>query len=651
MNQRKPFFTSLGSPARRQPEQEHKRPRAIKSAIRPALTVGVFSIATLMSGCAGMNAYSPEEVASIAKDDRTRAASDVEPIIGELSLEESIARALKYNLDRRVRLLEETLALGQYEAGNFDMLPRLAAQAGYRSRSNNYISRSTDSVTGLPSLANPSITSDKASDNRDLSLTWNLLDFGTSYFGSQQNADRTLQAAERRRKALHLLIQDVRTAFWRTASAQKLEVRVRDSIALAEEALVDARKAEQERVRPPLDSLRYQRQVLENLRLLENTQQELASARIELAQLINAPIASGLRVKEPAGELGRRILDLPVDQLELTAAARNAELREQFYGARIAMTETRKVMSRLFPNLSYNYSIKYDSNSYLVNRDWNEAGLSLSLNLLNLVSAPAQMRLAEAGVALAEQRRMATQLAVLAQVHLARLQYSNALVQYGRAESIAAVDTRIGEITSSREQAAMQSKLEAVANSTTAILSLLRRYQALAQAHAAASKLQATLGMEPEFESVQAKSLKEIGEVVRNSLRDWDSGTIPPLPVSQKSGAELPATAGAVPAKAAIATPASELDKQTKAKPPATPAALRGDAKPATEMRIGGGAGDAAQAGSSEIVSAPASSTKKTDVYTVFNDGVGIKEPLALPDPNAAAPVVRFTDNVILQVR
>ena len=36
------------------------------------------------------------------------------------------------------------------------------------------------------------------------------------------HAEASLVAAERRRKATHLLIQDVRTAFWRTASAQRL---------------------------------------------------------------------------------------------------------------------------------------------------------------------------------------------------------------------------------------------------------------------------------------------------------------------------------------------------------------------------------------------------------------------------------------------
>jgi outer membrane protein TolC len=123
-----------------------------------------------------------------------------------------------------------------------------------------------------------------------LGLTWSLLDVGLGYYGAKQQADRFLIAGEKRRKAMHLLMQDVRTAYWRAASAQLLKADVQKTIALAEEALIDSRKASGERVRNPLEPLRYQRQLLENLRLLENINQELSSALVDLAALINAPV-------------------------------------------------------------------------------------------------------------------------------------------------------------------------------------------------------------------------------------------------------------------------------------------------------------------------------------------------------------------------
>jgi hypothetical protein len=128
------------------------------------------------------------------------------------------------------------------------------------------------------------------------------------------------------------------------------------------------------------------------------------------------------------------------------------------------------------------------------------------------------MRLADAGVALADQQRMATQMALLTQVHVARLQYRNALHQFERADAIWKVDSDIAAQVANREQAQTQSKLDKVTNHAASILSQLRRYQALAQMQAAAGKLQATLGMEPVIQGGQEMSLSELTHAVTASL-------------------------------------------------------------------------------------------------------------------------------------
>ncbi len=494
-----------------------------------AFNLSLIVSALLLTGCASVDTLplSSQNINIQAQTDRSQAQRDVEPITGVLSLEEAIARGLKYNLERRTRLMEEAIAFNQLDVSRYDMLPKLVASAGYHSRSENATSRAEDSVTGLPSLANPYISSEKNHSSSDLGLTWNLLDFGLSYYGAKQNADRALIAVERRRKAMHVLIQDVRTAFWRTASAQKLRADVKNAIALTTEALADARRAEDERLRSPIDSLRYQRQVLENLRQLETVDQELSTAKIELANLINAPLTLDIKVIEPIDAPSQRMLELPIAALEDVAIARNADLREQFYNARIASEETRKTLVRLFPNLSLNYTLKYDTDKYMVNNHWNEAGAQLSFNLLNLMSAPSQKRLAEAGVVLADQRRMTTQMAILAQVHIARLQYANARQQFDRADAIWWLDERINQHMANREQAQAASKLDKISNTTTAILSLLRRYQALAQAQAAASRLQATLGMEPDIGSVHDISLADLKTAIGSAIKHWDNADLP----------------------------------------------------------------------------------------------------------------------------
>jgi outer membrane protein TolC len=462
----------------------------------------------------------PQEIAAVSAADRALARKNVEPLNGPLTLDEAIARAIKYNLAQRTRLMEEAVARGQMDAGRYDLLPKLVASAGYHDRDKDLITRSRDSVTGEASLAHPYISSDRSATTTDLSFTWSLLDFGQSYYAAKENANRLLIAEEQRRRAMHNLIQDVRTAFWRTAGAQKLRPGVQAAIQAAQQALGDAQKAEAERLRNPLEALRYQRQLLENLRLLEAIDQELSSAQIELAALIDLPPGQALTVTEPADVSGGAGLDMPVEKMEEQAIANNAELRTSFYNARIAREETRRALLKLFPGLSFSYGPRSSTDSYLINQHWNEASLDISFNLLGLLSAPSHMRLAQAGVALAEQQRMTTQMALLAQVHLARLQYGNALHQFERAQAIAKVDADISDIMTKRTQAQAGNQLDLVAQQTAAILSELRRYQALAQMQEAAGKLQATLGLEPAIDAGVATPLAQLTQAVAASLHE-----------------------------------------------------------------------------------------------------------------------------------
>jgi hypothetical protein len=110
---------------------------------------------------------------------------------------------------------------------------------------------------------------------------------------------------------------------------------------------------------------------------------------------------------------------------------------------------------------------------------------------------------------------------VLTQVHLARLQLLNARSQFERAELIYATDLKITEHVRNREIAQTQSKLESVSSATSAILSLLRRYQALAQVQAAESRLIATIGLEPRIGSTRELPLAELTEQIKQSGVLW----------------------------------------------------------------------------------------------------------------------------------
>lgn len=498
------------------PIEKNNRFPALRASLLAAAILGLSACSTPPP--APLN---DAEIQSVNRADQEAMHKDVAPIKGPLTLDEALARALKYNLDRRAKLLEEALALNQFDANRYDMLPRLTGQMNWRSRSNDSTSRSLDPTTGEISDQG-FISQDRSHNLRDLDFTWSLLDVGLGYYGSRQQANRVLVASERRRKAMHLLMQDVRTAYWRAASAQKLRKSVESTIELGEEALADSRKVEEERIRNPIEALRYQRQLLENLRLLEAINQELLSAQVDIASLINAPLGTPIEIADDVISSGSTLVtQLPIEHLEEVALRNNPDLLEQHYNAKIAREETRKAIVRMFPNVSFSYGIKYDSDSYLINRSWNEAGLQLSFNFMNLLTGPVQIKMAEAGVALADQRRMATQMAVLTQLHLARLQVVNTSSQFDRAEQVYATDVRLSELMRKRAAVQASSKLERVSNDTSTILSLLRRYQALAQVQTAESRLLAQLGVEPKISSSDDRSLAELTAEITRQNNPW----------------------------------------------------------------------------------------------------------------------------------
>jgi outer membrane protein TolC len=486
-------------------------PRSLRAA---ALLGAVF-----LAGCSSvrLQPLDATQLSAATAGDRAAVRADMPPLPAVLTLDEAIARALKFNLDRRARLMEQALAAAQFDASRYDQLPRLLASAGYSARDSDRIAISTD-LDGRPTGADPTLSQERRHGTAQLDLGWSLLDFGLARYNAEQAADRVLAAAERRRKATHQLVQDVRVAYWRAASAQRLRDDVKNGLALADEALADARQAEKEKLRAPLDSLRYQRQLTENLRLLEAIEQELATARHELGALVNAPIGPQTQLSTerelPEGDP----LAQPAEAMEELALAHNADLREQLYQRRIAATEARKVIARAFPNLNLSIGPRYDSDRYLVNNSWLEAGVQVSFNLLNLLSLPAQQRAADAGVALADQRRLAAHVATVTQVHVAREQLAGARKQFERSDTLWQLDDRITKQLASREQAQAGTKLERVAAQTSAIVSLLRRYQALAQWHAAHSRMQATLGVDLLPDSSDDLALADVARQVRARL-------------------------------------------------------------------------------------------------------------------------------------
>ncbi len=491
------------------------------SSRRAARLLAAVSFATLLSACAMTpSPYTQAEFDDHAKADRAAMFAGQEALSKPLTMSDAVARVLMYNLDKRSRMMEQALALGQLDLDRYDLLPKLAADAGYSERSLPAAARSRDLLTQTtPITVDPTYSADRFDFTADLGLTWNILDFGVSWFTAHQNADRALIAAERRRKTVANLVQEVRFTYWRAAAAQVLRAKVTGIIGTAEHALTDSERVEGEKLRNPTESLRVQKTLLESIRQLEAIDQELTTAKAELAALINVPPGSHFDLDVPDNG-GMAIPEWPmsIEDMEAAALANNPDLREQDYQSRIAIDDTRKEILKLLPGITFSLSQQYDSNSFLVNNAWNEVGAKLSWNLINVLSGPDRINHAETAEEVANAKRVALRMAVLAQVHVVSNQFRSAAKQYQRADKLWTIETRLAEASGNQQRGGTQTEIDRVSAETSAIAAELRRFQTYAQLQSAYGKLQTTIGADPVPDRVATQSVAGLaGAIVLNS--------------------------------------------------------------------------------------------------------------------------------------
>lgn len=275
-----------------------------------------------------------------------------------ITLEEAMARALLHNRERRVQMMESAMASHQLAVSRFDMLPQLAANAGYTQRDRLAGSSSGVLENGQILRSNPptySVSADKRSETNSLALSWNVLDFGLSYLRGQQAADRLLIAKERERKAVHNLMQDVRTAYWRAISAQKLLQQTGPLHTRVQQALVDSRRIENLRLKNPMDALSYQRDLLDVRRSLEALHKDLLDAKTSLITLMGLSPSMPIELVEMREEDYKvPALKADMNTLERSALALRPELMELRYQKRITEKEGRAALLGLLPGLSLN---------------------------------------------------------------------------------------------------------------------------------------------------------------------------------------------------------------------------------------------------------------------------------------------------------
>ena len=475
--------------------------------------IAITGLVSLSVGCSvKTNPVTPEEVVARVANDRTEMFANQAPITGAITIGEAMARALSYNLDHRLKQMEAAVAARQFDFDKYGLLPDLVADAGYSRRNNSPAARSEDDF-GEETLPN-STSQERTTETSSLELSWNILDFGLSYYTARQASNQVLVAEERRRKTVQNITQDVIDAFWKAWMAQSVGPKVEALIAENRSALDQSRSLVSQGVQNPEAALGTQGAMLNNINSLIETRERIALSKVRLAALINVDPALDYQVVAPVSlEVPGELTQSPTSMVEF-ALLNRPELREEDYRKRVSELEVRKTFLNYFPSLNLSAAYNRDENRFLENRTWNTVGWDVTWDLLGLLQVHKQKQFNEAEVEVADARRMALSMAVMTQVYIAISRFELSRESYDAATQLFEVRNSLARNSAARGSRA--SGMDELNARSSSISSELRRNLAFAETQAAFARVVNSMGIDPVPSQVESHSLEVLS-------REFDS--------------------------------------------------------------------------------------------------------------------------------
>lgn len=459
------------------------------------LAAGI-ALSAMLAGCSVTpRPLAMSEQTQRATADRTAAVANQEPVSGPIDLYEAMARALKYNLDYKVSLLQQTVKARELNLSTYDMLPQLVASGSYYGRSNQSGASSLSLLSGTQSLE-PSTSTQKNVFSGDLTLSWDVLDFGLSYVRAQQKADEVLVAAEERRKVSNRIIEDVRTAYYRAVSAQRLLDKLNQLQSSIATTLDNSEKLAQRRTAPPMIALTYQRELIEIQAQVQGLSRELMIAKQQLAALMNLDPGTAYELAMPAREDALPAVNLSADQEVQTALTNRPELNQLSYQQRANKRELTVQILQAFPNLKGFVDFDANSNKFLFTQSWAEWGAKSAFNLVNLARVGAAKKAVRAQGDALHTQELATAMAVMTQVYVARTRYDLYGQQLETARHAHAVQDRIMGQVSGGYKAGTVSEQTYLREQMNSLVTEVRYDIAYADAQNAYANLYASMGLD-----------------------------------------------------------------------------------------------------------------------------------------------------------
>jgi outer membrane protein TolC len=473
-------------------------------------------VAVLLGACAvSPEPFSYSQLETMSIGFSTRVTADQEPASNTITLYEAMARALKYNLDFKVEVMQTALRSSELRLAHYNLLPNAVVQSGYSNRDSYLSTGELNLATGKTSAARTT-SSEKSDVASDMTFSWNILDFGLSYIHARQSADKVLIAEEARRKVVHKIIEDVRSAYWKAVSSDRMIAKLKGLEARTRTALNNARNLARSQETTPITALTYERELIEIKRTAQELLRELSVAKAQLSALMNLPPDSSFGLSSAGLDSAAPLIALDARDMIDAALMNRPEFRDVSYQRRINEHEAHAALLELLPGLQLYGGDNYDTNKYLAHGEWVTWGAKAGWNVLKVFQYPAKRRVIEGQDALLDARALALTMAIMTQVHVSNIRYVNATKELVTAREYLEVQTRL--VKQMRNEAAVDriSEQTLIREELNTLVAEAKRDIAFASAQNAFATIFTSVGLDPHASDVStAMSVSELSQSLR----------------------------------------------------------------------------------------------------------------------------------------
>lgn len=403
----------------------------------------------------------------------------------------AFALTLKYNYSRRLVTYEQAIIKASKSPVN--KLPEIISQAGY-------------------------VNIDEYSDvNSDLKVAWNILDISSVYYQSQDVQFKSSLAFEQGRKVIHNLMQETRSLYWKTLTAQKLLPTIDEMIEYltleVDELNAKGKELAHQGAALSTEDLLKKRKYMEAVKELSSQKREFETAEVRLASLMG--FHPNTEYKLVGKEYGN--FDLPqiknqLSQLEWVALTNRPELRMRDLVTNI---EDVKIYVKEFKDPSMK---KYQQDPNYYNRMWSKKAKEVGMDIFENVKKPQEAELESL-----RRQRMTT--LVLSQVYVSWARYVSAIEDYQISFEIATTSEDIAEDVTLKSGAKAEKSTLA---SARAIEDEVKAMKAYINLQDSLGNLYATLGLDAIPYYMLDEQLSKIAVHIRNVMAKWKNGEFLP---------------------------------------------------------------------------------------------------------------------------